>query len=487
MSGKKKESVVKPLPRYIRDELRMTCALKGYSKLKTGKAKRLPDQHLAMHKFYHGQTPSHPPQIKLLADAHVNYSELYDEEEVHIKTKKKTKKVNKSSITRMKLKNRVSNDAHVSYYSGIDIRFSDLERKNRVGKQLITGRNLHSMAIRGVRAYKKALAYLKDKWDMDTLEPLKSGDNIDDCIEYVRVKMFLDTKKTRSSDDESESEETSCAVPAKKDSVVDNEVEVEEVGVPVGDEDQINTKENSNDSDYSDENSESSKSEEDDDKLPHVPNDYLFPSFFVFVAYGPFVPSNQRLEMLLLDDKDRKRGEGSRAQLRKRDAKEKKVDSKHDTASQRGFSTEQCLEIEALDLQKQAMLERKNDSVLVGLSVEQSALKDQVDAAERRATSRCPEYNPTNIYWIKVDQLLEDQDKLLAKIRCFNTALITDNSNPKVSVSSSLLSPHKTKPLVEVDVDDGDELPSDDSSSTSTEVGEKRKRTSRVSQVTISN
>ena len=131
------------------------------------------------------------------------------------------------------------------------------------------------------------------------------------------------------------------------------------------------------------------------------------------------------------------------------------------------------------------MLERKNDSVLVGLSVEQSALKDQVDAAERRATSRCPEYNPTNIYWMKVDTLLEDQDKLLAKIRCFNTDLMKDKSNPKVSVSSILISPNKSKPLVEIEV--GDELRSDDSSATSTDVGEKRKHTCRVSQVTLNN
>ena len=76
------------------------------------------------------------------------------------------------------------------------------------------------------------------------------------------------------------------------------------------------------------------------------------------------------------------------------------------------------------------MLERKNDLVLVRLLVEQNALKDQVDAAERRATSCCPEYHPTNIYWIKVDSLLKDQDKLLAKIRCFNTELMQEKTKP---------------------------------------------------------
>ena len=93
MSGKKKKTAITPLPKFIHDELRMPCALKGYSLLKTGKAMRLPDQHSAMQKFFHGQPPLHPSQIKLLAEAHVNYSALYDEEEVLIKSKKKIQKL----------------------------------------------------------------------------------------------------------------------------------------------------------------------------------------------------------------------------------------------------------------------------------------------------------------------------------------------------------------------------------------------------------
>ena len=45
-SGKKKHiKSSQPLSRYIRDELRMTCALKAYSDLKSGKSRRLPDQY----------------------------------------------------------------------------------------------------------------------------------------------------------------------------------------------------------------------------------------------------------------------------------------------------------------------------------------------------------------------------------------------------------------------------------------------------------
>ena len=66
-SGKKKPiKSSQPLSQYIRDELQMTCALKAYSDLNSGKLCRLPDRYEFMQKFYHGKVPSRPPQIKLL-------------------------------------------------------------------------------------------------------------------------------------------------------------------------------------------------------------------------------------------------------------------------------------------------------------------------------------------------------------------------------------------------------------------------------------
>lgn len=69
-------------------------------------------------------------------------------------------------------------------------------------------------------------------------------------------------------------------------------------------------KQNKSDSNYSgDDDSESIKSDVDENKTVNVPTDYLFPSFFIFVIHGPFVPTNQRLDILLLDNKDKKKGE----------------------------------------------------------------------------------------------------------------------------------------------------------------------------------
>lgn len=66
---------------------------------------------------------------------------------------------------------------------------------------------------------------------------------------------------------------------------------------------------------------------EGDDSDSDVPLDYLFPSFYVFVLYGPFVPPSDRLDINLVDNKKEKKGEGTRAELRKKGKIEKATDS----------------------------------------------------------------------------------------------------------------------------------------------------------------
>ena len=118
-----------PLPRSIRDELRMTVALKGYSRLKCGKPRRLPDQYSFMEKFFHGIKPSHPPQIQLLAEAHMNYRDLYDEVTYPVTNKTTKSKSSSPPASLFKLRDILTNNSSHSYYSGIDINYSDLEKK----------------------------------------------------------------------------------------------------------------------------------------------------------------------------------------------------------------------------------------------------------------------------------------------------------------------------------------------------------------------
>ena len=46
------------------------------------------------------------------------------------------------------------------------------------------------MAKRGLREYRKALSFTKDKWDLTKHEPKESGTTVDDVIYYVRLKMY---------------------------------------------------------------------------------------------------------------------------------------------------------------------------------------------------------------------------------------------------------------------------------------------------------
>ena len=123
MSGRKKKGKVvpKPLLKYIRDELKMTCALKSYSSLKTGKSMRLPDQYAAMDKFFNGKTPAHPVQIKLLVKLHLNYCALYGEVNMVVKKKRDAKKASKNAVISFELKDMVTNDSSRVFVSGTDI------------------------------------------------------------------------------------------------------------------------------------------------------------------------------------------------------------------------------------------------------------------------------------------------------------------------------------------------------------------------------
>ena len=55
----------------------------------------------------------------------------------------------------------------------------------------------------------------------------------------------------------------------------------------------------------------------------------------------------------MIDSKGDKKGEDIRAEMRKKEAKDKVSDAKNDTASTRGFTTDQRIEIENLGLQKE--------------------------------------------------------------------------------------------------------------------------------------
>ena len=85
--GQRKKKAPRPLPKAIRDELRMTCVLKGYSAIKCGGGKTLSRQYSDIAKIFHGKQPNHPSQISLLCNASYSYRALFDTL-YHLSTKK---------------------------------------------------------------------------------------------------------------------------------------------------------------------------------------------------------------------------------------------------------------------------------------------------------------------------------------------------------------------------------------------------------------
>ena len=128
----------------------MKVALKGYSDLRTGKARNLVDQREYMGNFYHGKSPDQVPQIELISKAHINYSALFDE----VISTATNKNDAIDSVRKYHLKKNLTRDQNRLYYSSTDIRPSDMEKRHRSGKQLISGRNVYDMATRGVKNFK---------------------------------------------------------------------------------------------------------------------------------------------------------------------------------------------------------------------------------------------------------------------------------------------------------------------------------------------
>ena len=57
---------------------------------------------------------------------------------------------------------------------------------------------------------------------------------------------------------------------------------------------------------------------------------------------------------------------------------------------------------------------------MVALSIQQSSITSLLNQAEIRAANRCPIYNKNNAHWKRVDNLIEEQDKVLKKLLNFD-------------------------------------------------------------------
>ena len=115
-------------PKSIRDELRMTCALRGFSAMRQGDWKTLAKQYEFLDHFYHGQATKSPSQIQMLAEGVSPYNDLYNSKSVTIVTHK-SKGGKSHQVKKLYLKENLSRDTSRLFYVGDPITYTDLEKK----------------------------------------------------------------------------------------------------------------------------------------------------------------------------------------------------------------------------------------------------------------------------------------------------------------------------------------------------------------------
>ena len=88
-------------------------------------------------------------------------------------------------------------------------------------------------------------------------------------------------------------------------------------------------------------------------------------------SYPPILP-------IITDEINKSNKDGSIAHKREVDRNNKDDDSAHNSSTVHGFSTEQCINIESLNVQKQLQADRTAESAIVASSVEESDSARQV-------------------------------------------------------------------------------------------------------------
>ena len=187
--GSKQSPKTTMLPKAVHDELRMCVALRGYSAIRAGEGKILSIQYKCMEEFYHGKFEHSPSQIQMLVDGQLHYGALYDKKTAPILSKKHKSKKKKASPVQYFLKQSLSCGFSRQFVQNVYITVGDLENKLRRGKAILHGIQLEAMAKKGLREYRKALGFTKDKWNLKNHLPKEFGTTVEDVIEYVRLKM----------------------------------------------------------------------------------------------------------------------------------------------------------------------------------------------------------------------------------------------------------------------------------------------------------
>jgi hypothetical protein len=362
------------VPAIIRKELRSVMAVKILSIIFKNSKTTTRNIHKFMYELYHGTTNNICPQPDMLLAGNGVYEPMFE--------KRITVVINATAsnppVTLVLNKNclQINNDYVVRQH----ITKSMLESKTaKQSSGLISGRNLHSVAMRAMANMKKALAILSSMPEVEALTPVgveyKSGISEGKGKQKLLQLMFVELRGKEDAGDEDDVEVTVVAQP----------VAVQEI--PVTD-------------------------------VVTCPNGWYFNEWFAFCMFGPFVSESDRVTLIeaggTAADSNVKNG---RAEQRKKKKKEEDVERNHDSVNKRGVSMQMKLGMAELEMKSEDLLAQKKERRMMALNCSIQVVQQNLDQAENRAHKFCPEYDENNHFWKKVSDLENESENLQGMLK----------------------------------------------------------------------
>ena len=111
-------------------------------------------------------------------------------------------------------------------------------------------------------------------------------------------------------------------------------------------------------------------------------------------------------------------------QMKRKERREQKnLERSSDELNFRGHTTDQRISIESMNVNVRRLEHQKKETKMVGLSIQEAAIGRQITSAEIRASTRCPDYDANNIYWQRVDTLIQQQTECVVMMSRHNNAM----------------------------------------------------------------
>ena len=134
---------------------------------------------------------------------------------------------------------------------------------------------------------------------------------------------------------------------------------------------------------------------------------------------------------------------------RKERREKKALERKNDSSAVRGFSTDQRITIESINVNKRTLQHLRTESQMVALGLQETAIRGQLTHAQSMAERQCPKYNKSNMFWKRADQLQQRHQETIDAIMQHTNALqeAPQEEESKVDLSDFLLqeSPKKKR------------------------------------------